>query len=99
MDCVLTLGGAGGLAGQASTGREKETLPGTLVYPAGHLPARPCPVAASDSPDPASPGPLCHLCPACAQPQCLSLTHLSLDLALLPPRLGAWSSLLVAPLA
>lgn len=34
-------GEAGGLAGQATTGREEETLPGTLVYPAGDLPAQP----------------------------------------------------------
>uniref|UniRef100_A0A8D1A6C8 Poly(rC) binding protein 3 n=1 Tax=Sus scrofa TaxID=9823 RepID=A0A8D1A6C8_PIG len=38
MDCVLTLGGAGGLAGQASTGREKETLPGDTIWAPSVLP-------------------------------------------------------------
>lgn len=70
MDSVLTLGEAGGLAGQASTGREKETLPGTLSStPAGDLPARPRPVPDDDSPvTPASPGLLCPPVP------CLRLT-------------------------
>ena len=73
MDSVLTLGEAGGLAGQASTGREKETLPGTLSStPAGDLPARPRPVPDDDSPvTPASLARFAHLCPACARPQCL----------------------------
>lgn len=33
MDSVLAHGEAGGLAGQASPGREEEPLAGTLIYP------------------------------------------------------------------
>ena len=57
MDSVLAHGEAGGLAGQASPGREEELLAGTLIYPRW-WPARPAPPFQPVTPvTPASPRP------------------------------------------